>query len=403
MPRFAYRAKDSTLRLVEGTIEAESEAAAVSRLGGQGLFPISLAEGEAAAATTRPVFGRRVSPLTLAYATRQLVDLLGGGLPLLSALTLLAKQTEMALLRRVIESLAASVREGQSFSDALSRYPQVFPPLYISMVKAGEVGGGLEQSLARLAELGEHEAELRSRVRNAAAYPLFVLCLALALIVFLLVFVIPNLSLVFTETNQVLPWPTRFLLGLSAVFRQGWWAIAGGLVASGWMVRRGCATARGRALIDRAVMAVPVLGGLVRKVETSRVTRSLGTMIGQGVPILQALRVVSETVGGGAVRQALTQVGEAVREGFGLAAALSATQQFPVFVRIMVAAGEESGTVDAALLKVAVAYEREVDRSIQLVTTILEPLLLVVVGGVVMFIVLAMLLPIFELSGGLAQ
>lgn len=400
MPRFTYRAKDQTLQLVEGTIEAETESAALSRLGTQGVFPISIIEvgSQGARATASRWLGSRVSQRMLAYVTHQLADLLSGGLPLLSALTLLSKQIDHPVLRRVVEQLASAVRDGRALSDAMAEHPQIFPPLYLSMVKAGEVGGGLEQALTRLAELGEHEAELRSRVYSAAAYPAFVLVVAFMMTLFLIMYVIPKLSLVFIETGQLLPWPTRLLLGLSAVLTRGWWLVGLGLAAGAVALRRWYRSARGKSAIDRTALALPVIGSLIRRIEMSRFTRSLGTMIGQGVPILRALEVVGRNVGNAALGRAVGEMSHAVRDGSSLAAAIGATGQFPVFVSNMVAVGEESGTIDAALMKVALTYEREVDRAVRTLTTVLEPALLVLVGGVVMFIVLAMLLPVFQIG-----
>jgi type II secretory pathway component PulF len=332
--------------------------------------------------------------------THQLSDLLAGGLPLLSALTLLAKQTEQRALQRVIEALADAVREGRSLSEALAAHPQIVPPLYRSMVRAGEAGGGLEQALGRLAQLGEHEAELRSRVASASAYPILVLCVALAMSIFLMAYVIPKLSLVFLETGQLLPLPTRILLGVSGLFTRWWWLLGLLLVVLGIAAQRWHASSSGRAAVDRAIISIPAVGVLVRKLETARFARTLGTMLGQGVPILQALEVVTHQVSNAALQSSIGRMGTAVRDGSSLASALAASGQFPAFVGNMVAVGEQAGTVDAALLKVAVTYERDVDRVVRTLTTVLEPLLLVGVGGVVMFIVLAMLLPVFQIGLG---
>lgn len=400
MPRFSYRAKDHTLHVVEGTIEAESESSAISRLGREGVFPISLVPLDAPTEHSNLPSRRRIAGRTLAYTTHQLADLLGGGLPLLSALTLLAKQTEHPSLRAIIHALTDSVREGRSLSDALAQYPDVFPPLYRSMVRAGEIGGGLEGSLSRLAELGEHEAELRSRVLSAAAYPVFVLAMAVAITVFLIAYVIPKLSLVILDTDQVLPLPTRMLLGLSHLFTQWWWGMLLALVALGWAVRRWYASPAGRAAADRVLLRLPSVGLLIRKLETARLTRTLSIMVGQGVPILQALDVVAASLMNATLRSAAGRIQESVREGAGLATAMASTGEFPEFVSNMVAVGEESGTVDAALLKVAATYEREIDRILRTLTTILEPVLLLLVGGIVMFIVLSMLLPIFQIGLG---
>ena len=398
MPQFAYRAKDSSLNIVEGIIEADTEAAAISRLGSQGVFPISIVEADGGTSAPALLTSRRISAQALAYTTRQLADLLGGGLPLLNALTLLAKQTEQRSLRRIIDALAGAVLDGRSLSDALADHPQAFPALYVSMVKAGEVGGALEQALARLAELGEHEAELKSRVLSASAYPLFVLVVSLAMTFFLMTYVIPKLSLVFIESGQLLPLPTRVLLSISHVLTQWWWAVVLVLVVGGWGLRQWHASPAGKATVDRLLMALPGFGLLVRKLETARFTRNLGVMVSQGVPVLQALDVVSHNIANTILRQAVIAIEEAVRDGSSIASALGASGEFPVFVSNMVAIGEESGTVDAALLKVSTAYEREVDRIIRTLTAILEPVMLVVVGGIVMFIVLAMLLPVFQLG-----
>ena len=400
MPRFSYRAKDHTLRVVEGTIEADSESSALSRLGRDGVFPISIIPLDADTPSPAGPPGRRVAAQTLAYTTRQLADLLGGGLPLLSALTLLAKQTEHPALRQVIQAMTESVRDGRSLSEAMAEHPGVFPPLYRSMVRAGEVGGGLEQALGRIAEFGEHEAELRSRVLSAAAYPLFVLAMAAAITIFLIAYVIPKIALVIQDTDQVLPLPTRMLLALSGFFREGWWAMVLGLGALWWLGRRWYASPAGRVRADRLLLRLPGLGLLLRKLETARFVHTLGIMVGQGVPILQALEIVAANLANVTLRAAVGRVQEAVREGSSLAAALSATGEFPEFVSNMVAVGEESGMVDAALLKVAGTYEREVDRLLRTLTTILEPALLLLVGGVVMFIVLSMLLPIFQIGLG---
>lgn len=398
MPRFTYRAKDQALRVVEGTIEADDETTAISRLGREGVFPILIAEAGGASSSPLGTLARRVSPRTLAYMTHQLADLLSGGLPLLGALTLLAGQTEHPALRRVVESLAAAVRDGRAFSAALVDHPSVFPPLYISMVRAGEAGGALEQALTRLAQLGESEADLRSRLVSASVYPLFVLLFALTATTFLLTFVIPKLSTIFVESGQLLPWPTRVLLAVSGVVTRWWWAIPGALVLAGWAFVRWRATPAGRAALDQALMAVPGVRTLVRKLDTARFARTLGVMVSQGVPVLQSLEIVARNVSNTVLRRAVERIRESVRDGSSIAAALNASRAFPAFVGNMVAVGEESGTVDAALLKVASAYEREIDRAVRTLTAVLEPALLVLVGGILMFIVLGTLLPVFQVE-----
>jgi type II secretory pathway component PulF len=246
------------------------------------------------------------------------------------------------------------------------------------------------------------KASLRKKllVRANLAYPAFVLGVAFVMTVFLMAYVIPRLSLVLIETGQLLPLPTRILLGTSGLVTRWWWALIAGLVLAGWAARQWYHRAAGKLAVDRALIRIPAIGTLVRKLETGRFARNLGTLIGQGVPMLQALDVVAANVANATLQRAVSRMLDAVREGSSLAAALTATGQFPAFVGHMVAVGEESGTVETALLKVAGTYEREVDRTLRMLTTILEPALLVLVGGVVMFIVLAMLLPVFQLGLG---
>ncbi len=398
MPQFAYRAKDSHLQIVEGVIEADTEAAALSRLESQGVFPIAITESGPSHASARKITAYRVPPRTLAYTTRQLADLLGGGLPLLSALVLLAKQTEHRGLQRVIDSLAVSVQEGYALSESLAKYPKVFPPLYVSLVRAGEVGGSLEQVLVRLADLGEHEEELRGHLISASVYPLFVLCIALAASLFLLAYVIPKLSTIFIESGHALPLPTQLLLTLSHLITDWWWVLGTGFLMLVWVVRRWHASSSGRALVDRLLLACPGIRTLIRKLDVARFAHNLGVMISQGLPVLQALDVVVHNISNTVLQNAVGRIRTAVQEGSSLGSALTASGQFPIFVSNMVSVGEESGRLDAALLKVASAYEREVDRTVKTLTTVLEPVLLVAVGGVLMFIVLAMLLPVFQVE-----
>ena len=398
MPRFVYQAKDRALQVVEGTIDAESQPAAIARLGSAGVYPLMIREVSADHAEPVHSARRRVPSRVLAYTSRQLADLLGGGLSLFQALHLLAQQTEHRPLQRVVQEVAAAVRDGQAFSAALARYPDVFPPLYVSMVRAGEAGGALDAVLVRLADVTENEAELRSRMASAFVYPSVVLVIGCATVIVLLTYVVPKLMELFAETGQVLPLPTRLLLATSDALRGWWWAWLGGLAVAAWGAKLARRSRVGRAFLDRLLLRLPVGGELVRKLHTARFARNLGVMIGQGVPMLQAIDVAASTMSNLVFRQATQRVREQVQGGASLSKSLSASGQFPTFVCNMVAVGEESGTLDAALQKVASGYERETDRTLQLLTTLLEPALIVLVGLVVMFIVIAILLPILQLE-----
>ncbi len=398
MPHYVYRAKDTALKVVEGTIEAESETAAITRLGGLGVYPLTLTELPFTQALPARPARRQIPNRALADMSRQLADLLGGGLPLFNALLLLSSQTEHRVLREVVLTVGQAVRDGQALSEAMSRHPGAFSPLFISMITAGEAGGQLDVVLNRIADVLESESEFRGRVTMALVYPLVVLALGIITIVVLLTYVVPKLALLFLESGQLLPLPTRMLLAISRALTRWWWAWGlGGLGAVGAtrVLRR---SPGGRAAIDRLQLQLPLLGDLVRKLQVARFTRSLGAMVGQGVPALQALEVASSSISNSLLHQAARQVSEAVRDGANLSGALEASGQFPVFVSNLVAVGEESGTLETALLKSASAYERQTDRALRVLTTVLEPLLIVVVGLIVMFIVISMLLPIFQLG-----
>jgi len=399
MPQFVYTARDSAMKLVEGTVEAESETAAILQLSQAGVFPTVLARADVPQARAVAVVrGGRVPSRSLAYLSRQLADLLGGGLPLFNALSLLAQQTEHKYLRQVVLDLGDSVRDGQPFSDALARHPNVFAPLYLSMIRAGEAGGGLDAVLNRLADLLESETELRSRITSALIYPCVVLVIGVLTVIVLLTYVVPKLTALFIESGQALPLPTRILLAVSGTLSNWWWLGLLGLVVGGWTFRGFQQSSVGRGVVDRFKLSLPLAGTLERKIQTARFTRNLGVMIGQGVSMLQALEVAGSTVSNTALAGAILGLRDAVQSGSNLSGALTASGEFHPFVSNLVAVGEESGTLETALLKIATSYEREADRALRALTTVMEPLLIVVVGLIVMFIVISMLLPIFELG-----
>ena len=400
MPTYAYRAKDISLRVVEGMIEADNESAALARLGSQGIYPLVIAEA-GTPSTPRVAgarLGRRVPVNAVAYMSRQLADLIGGGLSLFHALALLSEQTEHPTLRAVVAQMSQSVREGQALSEALARHPSIFAPLFVNMIRAGEATGDLEAVLLRLADLLEGESEVKNRVAMALVYPAVVLVIGIATVVVLLTYVVPKLTEVFAESGGLLPLPTRILLGISGSLTRGWWLWLGGIAMSVWMLRRFRISQTGRVALDRMLLRLPLGGVLVRKLQVARFLRSLGAMIGQGVPALQALEVAGSTVSNTVIRRAVDHVRAAVQDGASLSNALQASGEFPTFVSNMVAVGQEAGTLDTALAKVATSYERDADRAIRALTTVMEPLLIVMVGLVVMFIVIAMLLPIFNLG-----
>jgi len=400
MPQFAYRARGAQAQLVEGLIEAESQEAALQKLDRMGYSPMILRE---AAAASTPIssltFRRRPSKQDLTTFTRQLSDLLGAGIVLVRALDILSRQTASPLLRGVVEDIRERVKGGTSFSTALAAHPELFSPLYVHLVEAGEVSGTLDAVLSRLVEFGEKEEELLSKIRNALAYPLLILFFGMTTLCVLLVFVVPRLSSLFEDFQAALPLPTRILIVISYLLTRFGWLLLIGAVGGVVLWQRSRGSEQGRQWIGRLFLKIPIMGELSRRSEIARFGRTLGTLVANGIPLLSALEVVSRSVTNTVLQRKLEEAERRVREGSSLASALSQTGEFPLFVTNMIAVGEEAGSLEKSLFKVADTYDREVDRATRLFTTLLGPILILIMAVVVGFIVVSMLLPIFELQG----
>jgi len=403
MARFSYRAKKGPKEEANGHIEAENKNAALRRLTTMGLFPISIEEEKAehAAIQKNPLARfsvRKVAIRDLSIFTRQLSDLLEAGLPLLRALNVLNKQTEDRYLRSVIGDLRDTVQDGNPLSEALERHPKIFSSLYTSMVRSGETGGSLENVLLRLSEFQETQDELNNTVRRAMAYPALMAIVGAGTIFVLITFVIPKIVSMFQDLNQTLPLPTVILLNISHFSRDFWWIIAGGCFLIYFTFARISKTHEGRLLIDRTKLSIPIMGQLILKAEIARFTRTLSTLLNNGVPILQALSVVINIMENEILKEDTRVAHKEVMGGLSLASGLGKGAHFPVFVNNMIAIGEETGALEKALVKVAISYEREVNKTVALLTSLLEPLMILTMGLIIGFIVIAMLLPIFELS-----
>ncbi len=401
MPRFFYRAKKGPKEEISGFIEAENKDAALHKLTAAGHFPIFIEQEdiEKAALKKNPLsFFRRVSIRDISIFTRQLSDLLEAGLPLVRALSVLRKQTENRFLQNVIGELRDSVQDGNPLSDSLRKHPGIFSDLYVSMVRSGETGGNLEGVLVRLAEFQESQEELNTTVRHALAYPGLMAIVGAVTIIVLMVFVIPKIVVMFQDLNQTLPLPTVILLNISHFMRDFWWILLGVCLLVYFAFRRIAKTHEGKLFIDRSRLTIPVIGQLILRAEIARFARTLSTLLNNGVPILEALNVVINIMENESLKEDARLARQEVREGANLAKGLSKGAYFPVFVNNMIAVGEESGALEKALLKVAISYEREVDRTVKVLTSLLEPLMILTIGLVIGFIVIAMLLPIFEIS-----
>ena len=341
---------------------------------------------------------RRSGRSQLVLSTRQLATLVKAGMPLLRALQTVSDQLDPGPLRNVFLAIARDVESGVKLSEALAAHPRWFPPFYVNMVRAGEVGGLLDEILKRLAELLEKQARLRDRVKSALMYPAFVMVAAVAILIILMAFVVPTFLGMFTELGSSLPLATRILVAVCTAVRTWWWAVGLALVGAAMALRLAVATPLGRRVMDRATLLAPVAGSLVERLLIARFARTLGTLIASGVPILTALETVRATVTNVVIDDALKEVERSLKGGESLARPMELSGVFPPLVTRMVALGEETGQLDRMLMQVADSYDEEVEVQLAGLTQLLEPLLIVFVGGMVGFIVIAMFLPLLSLT-----
>ena len=334
----------------------------------------------------------------LVLTTRQLATLVKAGMPLLRALRTISEQLDPGPLRDVFASVASDVEAGVKFSEALASHPKWFPPFYVNMVRAGEVGGLLDEILKRLAELLEKQSRLRDRVKSALMYPAFVMVAAVGILIVLMVFVVPTFLGMFTELGSALPLPTRILVTTCTIFRAWWWIVLLVMAGLGVLMKVFLGTPPGRRLADTCTLHAPVFGSLVERLLISRFARTFGTLVSSGVPILSALETVRATVTNVVLEDALQEVERSLKVGESLARPMELSGVFPPLVTRMIALGEETGQLDRMLMQVADSYDEEVEVQLGGLTQLLEPLLIVFVGGIVGFIVIAMFLPLMSLT-----
>lgn len=399
---FDYRGRDGAGKLVKGRLDASSEGAVVQRLRGMGVSPIAITESKAGTGLQTeikiPGFEKGVGLKDLAIMSRQASTMLTSGLSLLRALSILADQTENKKLKDILGKVRDDVERGVSFSDAVAKYPVDFPPIMINMIRAGETGGFLDQAMDSIATNFEKEHKLRSTIKSAMTYPVVVLCMSLAAVVIMLVFIVPIFQGMFESLGGQLPLPTLMLVYLShaMVYVGPFLAVA---VAVGWFWwRANKNTDRVRRVVDPLRMRLPVFGQLNRKIVMARFARNLSNMIGAGVPILEALQIAGQVSNNFVVEQALGRVSEAVRKGESIAAPLERESVFPTMVTQMIAVGEDAGSMELMLERIAVFYDNEVEASTEALTSLIEPLLIGFLGVVVGGMIVALYLPIFEIS-----
>jgi len=437
MPKFAYVAVDSAGKETRGTIEAPNQAQAVAKVRGQGLFPTAIgaaagAEAGAAAKAGAPVaagakkpaagakksaaktnieikmpkFLRgRVKPKDLTTLTRQLATLVDAGLPLLRGLHVLQRQTPNATLKDALGGMCEAVESGSTFSESLQNYPKIFNNLYVNMVRAGEAGGVLEVVLNRLAEFAEKAERIKNKVKGAMVYPIVVFFAAIGITSFLLVAVIPKFKDIFNDLLEGKPLPaiTQFVMTASNLVMHNGLMVLGAVVGMVVLFKIFAKTKTGAYVLDVAKINAPMFGSLVRRTAVARMTRTLGTLLASGVPVLQALVIVRDTTGNAVISRAIQSVHDSVKEGESMTAPLAASKVFPPMVISMVEVGEETGALPDMLTRIADTYDDEVDNAVAGLTSVIEPLMIIILAVLVGTIVIAMFMPMIQIIGTLGS
>ena len=405
MPVYEYTAMNTGGKNVAGIIDADNAAEAREKLRAGNLFPTAINE---AYDTGRSPRQRRLSldlrlfsgikARDLTATTRQLATLVGAGFPLVSAVYALIPQTSSVALKKVLSRIKDAIEEGKSFAEALTEFPDIFPPLFVNMVRAGEASGTLEIVLERLAEINENRQVQKNRIISILAYPIVMTVLSIAILTFLLVSIVPQFIDVFSEMHQALPLPTRIIQFISEQLAAYWWALLILVVAVYAAFRRLKKTERGKDLIDKLVLHLPGVSVLAVKIAVARFSRTLGSLLENGIPMLTALHIVKNIVGNVHIARAVQEAAQKVEKGLGLGASLEEADVFPSLSVQMIKIGEQSGDLEKMLLKTADVFENEVESTLVSLTSILQPLLVVFMGVVILFIVLAIILPIFEMN-----
>ena len=395
---FAYKVRDRNGKLVEGSLEASDAQLVVAKLREMGYVPVSVkAKARSGLSTQIRLGSPKVKLRDLVVFSRQLATMINAGLSLLRALTILSDQTSSATLAKVIDDLRSDVENGQSFSEALARHPKVFSPMYQGLVRAGESGGSLDAVMERLATTIEMQAELRGKIKSAMSYPIAVAGLVVVIVTAMLIFVVPMFETMYRDLGGTLPLPTRLLLKMSGLVTSSWYFLIAGSVASVIGFRKWLATTKGRARFDAFKIRMPVFGTMIHKTALARFTRTFSSLMRSGVPVLETLDIVAGTAGNQVVAAAVLDAKDRVRMGEGIAAALGAHKVIPSMVTQMIAVGEETGALDEMLGRIADYYEREVEATVDSLTSLIEPLLMVMMGVSVGGMVIALYMPMFQI------
>ena len=402
MPVYKWegRARDGKVR--KGTLEAPNEAVVTAQLRSQGILPTRIKKSVGQIEVKIPGFKPKVKTKDIVVFTRQFATMIDAGLPLVQCLEILSSQQENPTFKEVILKVKEDVEAGSTFADALAKHPKVFDRLYVNLVNAGEVGGILDTILNRLAAYIEKAMNLRKKVKGAMVYPAAVVGVAVLVVAIILIWVIPVFQQMFAGVGKTLPAPTLFVIALSEFTKRYFLFMLIALFVLSFLFRRVYRTEKGRVFFDRLFLKAPVFGQLIRKVAVAKFTRTLGTLISSGVPILEGLDVVSRTAGNAIIEQAIIKTRESISEGRTIAEPLKETKVFPPMVVQMIAVGEATGALDQMLGKIADFYDTEVDEAVSALTSLIEPLLMVFLGGTIGGLVVAMYLPVFQMAGAVS-
>jgi type II secretion system protein F len=401
MAEFAYKATDLSGRIFEGAMEGRDEKAVVESLQKMGYVPIrieGLREKGALFKISIASYFERISLKDVMVFTQEITTLLDAGLPLDRSLQILTELTEKEKFKEIVRDILKQIEAGRSFSEALSAHPSIFPKLYVNMTKAGEAGGILNLILARLARYLQSTKETRDYLISVMIYPVILTLVSGLSIVILLTFVIPRFAGIFNDMGKTIPLPTQILMAISQLVRSYWWAGLGGILVIWLGVKSYLKTEEGRVSWDQFKLGAAVIGELVKQTEVARFARTLGTLLQSGVPILQALQIVRETVGNEIIARSIGEVHAGVKQGGGISKALQKLKVFPPLAVHMITVGEETGKLDEMLIKVAENYEANLQIALKRFVNLLEPVIILVMGSVVGFIVISMLLAVFSIN-----
>ncbi len=403
MPTFVYSGRAANGEAKSGEIRAENMAQATAALRHQQIVASSISPKKSLIARLNeiqiPGMGRGITTKELVVFTRQFATMIDAGLPLVQCLDILASQHENPIFKKVLFDVKSSVEGGSTFADALAKHPKVFDALFVNLVAAGEVGGILDTILNRLSAFMEKNEKIKGKVKGAMSYPVAVIGIAIVIVTGLLVFIVPVFDEMFKGFGQSLPAPTQFIVTLSNIIMYSWYYVIAVVVAIFVGIKQTRKTKKGLLFTDKLILKIPAFGDLIRKTAVARFSRTLGTMMSSGVPILESLELVAKTAGNSVIQEAIMKARASLSEGKTLAEPLEETGVFPGMVTQMIAVGEQTGAMDTMLSKIADFYEDEVDVAVDTMTSLIEPMLMVFLGVVVGGLVIALYLPIFSIAG----